>query len=226
MKNPVRITAAFAAAALFFGTSAAAQEGKPAAASRPATVKVGDALDGALKLRDLDGKETTVADYKGKVLVLAFYSIKCPYMKPAEPKLKALHKAWQGQDVVFLAVNSNKGELGPDPAAMKEKPKETYSELRAHIKANELAFPMIADHGNKLADLLEAATTPHCFVFDKAGVLRYAGALDDDSKDSKGAEATRYLKDAVDATLKGEKPKTETTKPYGCTIKRESAAKM
>lgn len=219
-----------AATVAVFGLGAgvgAAQDGKPAPASRPAatTIKVGDTLDGATKLRDLDGVEKTVADYKGKVLVLAFYSIKCPYMKPAEPKLKELHKAWAGQDVVFLAVNANKGELGADPYAGGAKPKETYVELRAHLKANEVAFPMIADHGNKLADQLQAATTPHCFVFDKAGVLKYAGALDDDSKDDKGAAAAKYLKDAVDAVLKGEKPKTESTKPYGCSIKREAAGK-
>jgi thiol-disulfide isomerase/thioredoxin len=188
---------------------------KEAPASRPATVKIGDALDGATKFKDLDGVEKTLADYKGKVVAVAFYSVTCPWMKAAEPKLKALHKSWEGKDVVFLAIDANKGEIGKDPYAGGEKPKETYADIRAHAKANDVKFTIIADHGNKLADVMQAKTTPHCFVFDKGGILRFAGGLDDDGKDAKGAAATQYFKDAVDAVLKGDKPKNESPRAYG-----------
>jgi hypothetical protein len=199
------------------GAPLGAQDSKPATESKPAAtkIKVGDTVDGAVKLKNIDGVETSFADLRGKTVAIVFYSIECPWMTAAEPKLKTLHQEWAGKNVVFLAVDSNKGEIGKDPYAGGAKPKESYSDIRAHLKAKEVAFTVYADHGNTFADLMQAGTTPHCFVVDQAGVLRYSGALDDDGRGQKGDATVRYFKDAVEATMKGEKPKNETTKPYG-----------
>ncbi|HYC78017.1 MAG TPA: hypothetical protein VEI02_10355, partial [Planctomycetota bacterium] len=120
------------------GAAVAAQApaSRPAAESRPAPIDVGDVVDGAVKVRDLDGAETTFADLRGKTVAIVFYSTQCPWMKAAEPKLKTLHAAWKSdKDVVFLAVDANRGEIGADPWANGAKPADpatTYADIRAH----------------------------------------------------------------------------------------------
>lgn len=209
-----------AAAVLAMGGVVAGQdkgaESKPAAKK---TLAVGDAIDGTTKFRDLDGKESSFADHKGKVVVVVFDSIKCPTNGWTEERFKAMHAAWEKEGgVSFLMFNANRGEVGKNPYAdgAKPKPEETYKPLREHWTKHGVKYPLHADHGNVLADLLVAKKTPHCYVFDKDLVLRYAGALDDDARgDKKTEETTNYVKAAVDALKKGEKPKVESTNSYG-----------
>ena len=79
-------------------------------------------------------------------------------------------------------------------------------------------FDMGAGHvdpGNKVTDILGGQSTPHCFVIDQEGVLRYSGALDDDPKGEKGEARTPYVRNAINAILAGEPVPVTTTKPYG-----------
>ena len=76
---------------------------------------------------------------------------------------------------------------------------------------------MDADHS--VADRYEAQTTPHVFIADEFGLLRYRGAFDDVA--FRQREATQfYVKNAVDALLNGNMPNPSDTKPFGCTIVR------
>ncbi len=52
-------------------------------------------------------------------------------------------------------------------------------------------------------------------------VLSYIGAIDNNTKDAALANK-KYVEDAVDALLKGEKPVVTKTKAIGCTIKWKS----
>ncbi|MBE3072993.1 MAG: hypothetical protein IMZ67_08460 [Acidobacteria bacterium] len=76
-------------------------------------------------------------------------------------------------------------------------------------------FLLTVDPGNTVTDLFDGKSTPHCFVIDKDGVLRYSGALDDDPKGQKGAQAAAYVRDAIEALLAGKPVPVTTTKPYG-----------
>jgi hypothetical protein len=72
-----------------------------------------------------------------------------------------------------------------------------------------------------VADLYQALTTPHVFVIDRDGILRYAGAVDDVS--FRQRRPTRfYLDEAVEALLDGQLPAVAETPAYGCTIVREA----
>jgi hypothetical protein len=83
------------------------------------------------------------------------------------------------------------------------------------VKKAGVNFLVTVDPGNKITDLLGGQSTPHCFVIDREGVLRYAGALDDDPRGTKGAGAVSYVREAIDALLAGKAVATPTTKPYG-----------
>jgi thiol-disulfide isomerase/thioredoxin len=194
------------------------KDDKPVEAPKePQLYKLGATVDENLTLRDLDGKELKFKDLRGKVVLIHFWSSTCPFEIVADPKFTELAKRWKDKkDVVILAIDSNSTEIG----AMPPTDKPGYTEIREHLKKKELTFPVYADHGNKVADLFQAQSTPHCFVLNPKGVIVYAGGLDDDPKGEKGEAAQNYARDAVENTLAGKEIKVKESKSYGCSIKR------
>ncbi len=87
------------------------------------------------------------------------------------------------------------------------------------MKSRRLPIVLIdADHS--VADLCDAQTTPHIFVIDRDGILRYRGAVDDIT--FRRRKPTRFfLEEAVEALLDGHLPTLSETPAYGCTIVRE-----
>jgi hypothetical protein len=79
---------------------------------------------------------------------------------------------------------------------------------------------VLLDSQHLIADLYEAVTTPHVFVVDREGILRYRGAVDDVT--FRHRQATRfYLEEAVEALLDGRSPELQEMPAYGCAIVRE-----
>ncbi|NLF74395.1 MAG: thioredoxin family protein, partial [Chloroflexi bacterium] len=76
----------------------------------------------------------------------------------------------------------------------------------------------LRDDSQEVARAYGGTHTPHVFLLDAGGVLRYRGAIDDNYDDPDAVQAT-YLRDALDAVLAGEAPATPTTPAVGCTIK-------
>ena len=172
----------------------------------PAPVQVGSVVPKDVALTGIDGKTHTLGDYRGKVVFIHFWSIVCPYEKLAEPKCIAIQNEYADKGVVQIAINANQGELkGGAP----------YASLREHAEKAGVNFLVTVDPGNIVTDVFGGQSTPHCFVIDRDGILRYAGALDDDPRGSKGAAAVSYVRDALDAVLAGRAVGTPTTEPYG-----------
>jgi thiol-disulfide isomerase/thioredoxin len=209
-----------AVAALAFLSCALAQEPppKPPSPQAPKAIGLGDALPKGLSFRTIEGKTQSLDDLRGKVVVLHFWSMSCPYEVAAEPKLNTLSQHFADKGVVVLGVAANANEIGAPPDAKefetKDADKVPYGKLRAKAAESKVNHAIVVDHDAKLGNLLAAKTTPHCFVFDKDGKLQYQGALDDDGS-GKNANPTRYVHDAVTSLLAGEKPGVQTTKPYG-----------
>jgi hypothetical protein len=64
-----------------------------------------------------------------------------------------------------------------------------------------------------------ALTTPHLFVIDEGGILRYQGALDDVTF-RRRTPTQEYLYQAVKSVLSGARPQQAVTPAYGCSIVR------
>ena len=110
-----------------------------------------------------------------------------------------------GQDVQLLSVAANHNE--------------TTQMLEDAARARRLPMVLL-DAEHLVADLYEAVTTPHAFVVDRQGILRYRGAVDDVT--FRQRKATRfYLEEAVEALLDNRVPALQETPAYGCTIVRE-----
>lgn len=106
------------------------------------------------------------------------------------------------------------GDKGQDKGEKKPAVSPQYAKLIAHIK-NTKGFDheVMIDHGNKVSRLFGARTTPHCFVIDQKGVLRYSGALDGyrENRD----DPTPFVANAIDALLEGKEVRVNSTRPYG-----------
>ncbi len=207
-----------------------AQNGEEASRKEkaPALFKVGMELPlENLPIASLDGKVTDLGRVlDGRVGVLVFHSMTCPYMVKGyagEKKMAAMRKQF-GEDVLILGINSNRTEhkdAEPEGVDKDGNPIPAYLTLRKHIRKNKLNFPVMIDSGNVLADRFQATATPHCYVIDEKGILRYAGAIDDDPRGKKDADdRIDYVEVAVDAVLTGTPITHTTTKAYGCSIKR------
>jgi len=96
---------------------------------------------------------------------------------------------------------------------------ESVQMVAEAAKARRISRVLI-DAQQVVADKYEAMTTPHVFALDRAGILRYRGAVDDVT--FRHREASRFfLRDAVEALLQGRNPELSETPAYGCTIVRE-----
>ncbi len=178
------------------------------------SLKLGATVDEKLELTDFDGKALSFKELRGKVVIVHFWSDRCPAEKHADPVMKQLEAYYKGKDVVIVGVCSNQNELGDEPAKDADRSK-AYTNFREKQRTAGLTHRMFVDHGNKISALFAAGSTPHCFVIDAKGVLAYSGALDDDMSGAKGDAATVYVRDAADALLAGKDVEVKETRAYG-----------
>jgi peroxiredoxin len=155
-------------------------------------------------LPDLEGTPHALSSYRGRVVVVNFWSAECPWAERADAQLTQWLAGW-GDRVVLLTVASNVNET---------------LELIAGAARQRGLAPVLLDSGCRVADAWGAQTTPHVFVVDESGILRYQGAVDDVT--FRQREPKRfYLREAVDALLRGRLPEVASTPAYGCTIVRD-----
>jgi peroxiredoxin len=149
----------------------------------------------------LDGDTHSLGDFRGKVVVINFWSAECPWSQRADEQIHPMLAAW-GEGVVLLSIASNANE--------------TLHELSEEAEKRGIS-PILHDIDQAVAKAYGAVTTPHMFVIDLQGVLRYQGGFDD--RTFRQLEPTvNYLEMAVEALLVGEIPDLAETPPYGCTV--------
>jgi peroxiredoxin len=154
-------------------------------------------------LPDQNGQLHRLSEYRGKLVIVNFWSAECPWSERADKSLAVLQDRFPGQ-VVVLPIASNVNESD-----------EMVNEA-IHQRGIGL---VLRDAGCELADLWQAQTTPHAFIIDQSGVLRYRGAVDDVTFRKKNPSMF-YVEEAVKALTNGRLPDIQETPPYGCAIVR------
>ena len=185
--------------------------------SGPEILKPGDVGIGRMvydvKFRTLDDKELSLGSFKDrKGLVIVMTSATCPVSKRYLPSVARLASELKEQGLGLLLVNA----LGS------EKPED----IRSQLAAAGVTAPYVHDTEKKLSLALGARTTTEVFLLDPARTLIYRGALDDQYGINYNLEAPKhpYLRDAVAALLRGEKPAVQATAAPGCELDLPSAA--
>jgi peroxiredoxin len=154
-------------------------------------------------LPDMQGRIHMLSDYQPRIVIINFWSAECPYSEKADLELVKYLPEW-GDAVSLLTIASNDNE----------KP----GQIAAVARRRKLPF-ILHDERHRVADRFGAVTTPHVFIADGSGFLRYQGAFDDVT--FRRRESTRsFAKEAVDALLAGRLPDPVEMPAYGCTIVR------
>jgi peroxiredoxin len=163
----------------------------------------------AFTLADSEGRSHTLADYSGKVVVLQWINPDCPVCRrtSSSGKVTAMRKRLDGiaPGVVHLAINSTH-YMEPSVGA-------------AYLKTYKIDAPVLIDRDGTVGHRYGAKRTPHMYVIDAKGILRYQGAIDDDQQGDKGDGVTNYVVQAVQQIVAGETVAPDVTRAYGCTVK-------
>ncbi len=158
-------------------------------------------------LPDLNGQMHELIQYRGKIVILNFWSAECPWSERSDQRLLEAAQNWEEEMVSILPIASNANE-SPD--------------LIRQV-AEKRALPIVLrDENQQVADLFGAAATPHAFVIDPSGYVRYQGAIDDTTFRNQEPEHF-YVYDAVERLISGRNPEPGFVPTYGCAIVREVA---
>ena len=209
---------ALAPAAVAAYTNATDDSG-PATAELSAMAPKPGAPAPAFTAVDTRGATHSLAAYRGRWVVLEWLNHSCPYTKKHYKSVdgrpgntQAMQRDYAKRVVWLSVVSSAPGKQGFTTAGEAD-------ELTREKGAAPTA--VIRDTAGTLGRLYGARTTPQYAIIDPAGVLRYAGAID--SRQSSNvkdvAEATNYVRAALDAGLAGNPIAVAQTQPYGCDVK-------
>lgn len=166
-------------------------------------------------LKNVKGEEVSLADQKGKIVVLEWINYDCPFVKKhySSGNMGKAQSSATGKGVVWISVNSSaEGEQGYLAAA----------ELAARSeKEGNKATHVTIDADGKVGKAYGAKTTPHMIVIDKEGKVAYNGAIDTiASTDVADLEKAENLVTAAIEALEAGKPVAKAkTAPYGCGVK-------
>jgi peroxiredoxin len=164
---------------------------------------------------DSNGNSQTLAQYRGKFVVLEWANQGCPYEQKhyKSGNMERLQREWTSKGVVWLSViSSAPGEQGYVT------PPEENDYLRTMHAAPTAA---VLDPSGAIGRLYGAKTTPHMFVIDPQGKLVYEGALDDQPTPDPASLkiAHNYVSEALEDAMAGKPVPTPVTRPYGCNVK-------
>lgn len=166
----------------------------------------------AFSLTDLNGKPHALADYKGKTVVLEWFNPQCPFVKFAhtEGPLATMAKEEIAKGVVWLSINSGApGKQGHGAEANRE-----------GVATYGMENPVLLDEDGAVGRTYGAAKTPHVYIVDGEGTLRYRGALDNAPfGETQGEDKVNYVAAALKQLADGQPIATADTPPYGCTVK-------
>ncbi|NBC34869.1 MAG: redoxin domain-containing protein [Alphaproteobacteria bacterium] len=164
---------------------------------------------------DSEGGTHSLADYRGRVVILEWTNHQCPYVQKhyGTGNMQALQREAADAGHVWLSVISSapglQGHVEPGRA----------NALTAERNAAPSA--VILDPSGDIGRLYDARTTPHMYVIDPAGTLVYRGGIDDrpTARWSDVEGATNHVRQALADLAAGRPVATPVTRPYGCSVK-------
>jgi thiol-disulfide isomerase/thioredoxin len=159
----------------------------------------------------IDGKTVTMKPDDGFLKVVVFTCNQCPYAKAFEPRIIEIAGKWGHKGIHFYAVDSNDDTKYPE---------ESLAGMKQRADEKGYPFPYLKDGDSAIARAYGARVTPHVYVVDGDGIVRYRGYVDDQADPAK--RQTTGLTDALGALTNGREVARAETRAFGCTIKWKS----
>jgi len=166
-------------------------------------------------LPDSNGKDHSLSEYKGKIVVLEWLNHGCPFVKKHynSGNMQKLQKTYTEKGVIWFSIISSapgkQGYCTPEEASEITKQKKAYPTA------------VLLDPDGDVGKLYGAKTTPHMFIINSDGMLVYNGAIDDirSTKIEDISKAKNYAQIALDEVMAGKEVSIQTSQPYGCSVK-------
>lgn len=161
-------------------------------------------------LQTFDGKTVSLADYRGKTVVLEWLNTECPFSMHHYDKAHTmidLADKYKDKGIVWLAINSTSHTTPADNQAFAAK--------------HKLPYALLDDRSGQVGRAYGAKTTPHVFVISPNGGIVYDGAIDNSplGKTAAGQEPVNYVDKVLADVTAGRDVSVKNTKPYGCSVK-------
>ena len=159
-------------------------------------------------LQNYDGKTISLADCKGKIVVLEWFNYECPFSRyhheEADTMVKLADK-YKDKNTVWLAINSTKHQ--------------TAENNKTYAVNHGITYPVLDDRASTVGHAYGARTTPHMFIVDSKGEIIYDGAIDNSPMGKVEENYVNYVDEALAALIAGKDVTIKSTKPYGCSVK-------
>jgi peroxiredoxin len=163
----------------------------------------------AFALQDQDGKNVSLADFSGKIVVIEWFNNECPFVIKhyKNGDMNALASKYAGKEVVWLAINSTSGK--------------TTADNKTIATEWKIDRPILMDDSGAVGKNYGSKNTPTMYIVDKTGKLAYRGAIDDknDPNPASIKSSKNYVSQALDEILAGKTVSEPETKAYGCSVK-------
>jgi len=161
------------------------------------------------QLADSSGEAWSLRSNSGKIVVLVFWSYKCPVSLSYDARIEELQSRYAANGVVTVSIASSSNE--------------SPEEIQANLANRKMRLTVLLDSEGNVAEKLGATHAPSVFILDGDGILRYRGALDNNRKPGENGRIA-YVEDALDSILAGHDVRLPETHPLGCTIKQGRGA--
>lgn len=169
---------------------------------------------------DSNGKPQSLAQYRGKWVVLEWLNHDCPYVRKhyGGGAMQALQKKYAGKVIWLSVVSSAPGKQG----------NYSNAELNELTKEKGAApYAVLVDPTGTVGRAYHAVTTPHMFVINPQGNIVYKGGIDDknSTRQSDLKTARPHVDIALQEALAGKPVSVPSSQPYGCSVKGWSRTK-
>jgi peroxiredoxin len=164
---------------------------------------------------DSNGKSWSLAELKGKVVVIETTNHDCPYVRKhyTAKNMQTQQREAAAKGVVWLtSASSATGEEGYVTAPQ-------ANELTKKRDAAPAA--VLLDPQSNIARAYGATVTPHMYIIDGNGILVYKGGIDSipSSDVADIPKAKQYVRIGLGEVLAGKPVSDSSTRPYGCSLK-------
>jgi peroxiredoxin len=133
----------------------------------------------------------------------------CPYVRVYLDRLKQIQAEFQEQGLTLIGINSNDA---------RDYPEDSFENMKTFAQEHQLNFPYLWDPTQDVAHSFGAHNTPHAFLIDHSGILRFCGGIDDNPQNPELVQV-QYLRQAIAQLLNGETVTLPSAQIIGCSLK-------
>ena len=128
---------------------------------RDSTLKTAEPIQPGLEMPnftfpDINGKEVSLSDHRGKVVLVNVWATWCPPCRQEMPSMQSLYEKFKGENFEILAVSIDS---------------EGHDSVAPFVRKMNLTFPVLLDPGETIRSLYGITGVPESFIIDKQGIL-------------------------------------------------------